>query len=138
VNAADTADAIADSRSALAAALDAMPPPGGWIVREYAGAGPWSGQAALIGHGTPFLEPARDVRAPEAWRVRWGVLLVAGRFDVEASAGGLDLMVAYALAATYGMMTWEQPSVGGARMLEVSGGRYLTATLTASCVLFLC
>lgn len=138
MNPGDVADQVADSRATLAAALTAGPPPSGWVVREYVGAGPWHGQAALIGHGIPFLEPARDVRAPDAWRVRWGVLLVAGFFDVEATAAGLDTMVAYALAATYGMPAWEPPGVGGARMLEVSGGRYLTATLTASTVLFLC
>jgi hypothetical protein len=132
-------DAIADSRDALAAALIAGTPPGApWIVREYAGAGAWTDLAALIGYGSPFLEPARDVRAPDAWRVRWGVILVAGRFDVETSAAALDTMVGYGLAAVSGMPSWEPPSVGGTRMLEVSGGRYLTATLTASRVLFLC
>jgi hypothetical protein len=139
VNPSATEDAIADSRDALHAAFVAGSPPGApWVVREYAGAGPWSDLAVLIGYGSPFLEPARDVRAPDAWRVRWGVILVAGRFDVEGSARALDTMVGYGLAAVSGMYAWEPPGVGGARMLEVSGGRYLTATLTASRVLFLC
>lgn len=135
---ADVADAIADARAELAAALVAGSPPDGWIVRTYAGSGPWAGMAALIAQGTPFLEPARDVPGPGAFRIRWGVLLVAGHFDVEASAAALDMMSATALAVAYGMPGWEAPSVGGARLLEVSGGRYLTGTLYASRVVSLC
>jgi len=136
---ADVAAAIAATRAELAAALVAgSPPPDGWIVNTYAGSGPWSGLAALIAQGTPFLEPARDVPGPGAFRIRWGVLLVAGRFDVEASAAALDMMSATALAVAYGMPGWEAPSVGGARLLEVTGGKYLTGTLYTSRVVSLC
>lgn len=138
MNPSEVAAALGDSRAELAAALEAGPPPGGWTVREYAGAGPWTGLAALIGTGSPFIEPARDVPVPGAFRIRWGVVLVAGHFDVEASSAALDVMAAHALAAAYGMRGWEVPAVGGARMLEVSGGRYLTALLTASQVVSLC
>jgi hypothetical protein len=133
-----TAAAILDARNDLVAAIAAVGPAIAH-VRAYAVSGPWEGRTAIVSTGSPFLERPAERVAPDSYRVRFGVLLIAGVFDVEAAAVALDDMTGHALAAIVNATpAWEPPRIGPARIVELSGGRYLTATVDVSRVLALC
>jgi hypothetical protein len=125
------ASLLGDSRAELAAALAGVAP------AVVLGGGPWSPPAVLLTGGAPWVEPlpgAIHARAvgPGSYRVRWGVLLVAGRVDATASQAQLEAMAADALAALAGLADWERPYISAPRQLDLGGGQYLTATLLAS------
>jgi hypothetical protein len=125
------ASVLADSRAELTAALASV------ATVTVLGAGPWSAPAVLLSGGAPWVEPLpgpTHARAmgPGSYRVRWGVLLVAGRLDSQASQGQLETLAAAALDALAGLADWERPYVSAPRQQDLFGGQYLTAALLAS------
>jgi hypothetical protein len=131
------ASLLADSRAELAAILAPL----ATVVVQ--GAGRWTTPAVMLSGGAPWVEPLpgpTHARAmgPGTYRVRWGVLLIAGAFDTTASQGQLEALAAGALAAVAGARDWERPYVSAPRQLEVQGANYLTATLLAARVYQTC
>jgi hypothetical protein len=125
------AQLLGDSRTELAALLA---PVGPVVVL---GAGRWTPPAILLTGGAPWVEPLPGptharVMGPGTFRVRWGVLLVAGAFDSTASQAQLETLAASALAAVAGAPGWERPYISAPRQLALGGADYLTATLLAA------
>jgi hypothetical protein len=128
---------LRDSRAELAGALAALGPV------AVLGAGRWTPPAVLLTGGAPWVEPlpgAVHARAmgPGTYRVRWGVLLVAGAFDGTASQAQLELLASGALAIVAGLDAWERPYISAPRQLAIGGAEYLTATVLAARVYQTC
>lgn len=131
------AQLLGDSRAELSALLA----PAGRVA--VLGGGPWSPPALLLTGGAPWVEPLPGptharVMGPGTYRVRWGVVLVAGLLDSAASQGQLEALAAGALAAVAGADGWERPYISAPRQLALGGADYLTATLTAARVYQTC